>query len=272
MAAAHGGQLLVSGTVAELLDDHVALRDLGLHRLRDIPAPLKVWQVAPPGLDQVFPPLGSLDAPRSNIRLPRTPLLGRQEDLQALLTALKGAGLLTIIGAGGMGKTRIAVLEAAAGALPDFPGGVWLAELAAVEDAERVADVVLATVGGLRQGGARGLETLAELAMALEVPGCADNCEHVLTVAAECAEAIADSGSSVALATSREPLGVPGEQVFPLSGVDEASSIALFLDRARAVDPIFEVAADDLLKLPGLCRRLDGMPLAIELQPPGFAP
>jgi predicted ATPase len=171
---------------------------------------------------------------------------------------------VTVTGAGGMGKTRLA-LAAGAELLDDFPGGVWLAQLAAVEQPEAVADVVLSAVGGLRHSEPSAAQSLGQLAEARQFLVVLDNCEHVLEQAAACAEVITSAGGSVVLATSREALGVAGERLFPVSALSEDSSVALFVDRARAVDPGFEADVELQAHIADLCRRLDGMPLAIEL-------
>ena len=171
---------------------------------------------------------------------------------------------MTVTGAGGMGKTRLA-LAAASELLNDFPGGVWLAQLAPVDRPEAVADVVLAAVGGQRHGELSALESLGQLAAVRQFLVVLDNCEHVLDDAAACAEAITSEGASVVLATSREPLGVPGEQVFPVSALSGDSSVALFVERAPGVDPAFDIDAGEQAGVIDLCRRLDGLPLAIEL-------
>jgi predicted ATPase/class 3 adenylate cyclase len=264
MAAAHGGQLLVSSSVSELVGERVKLRDLGEHRLRDLTSTVHVWQVIEPGLDDDFPPLRTLNEARSNLPRQRTPLVGRDDDIRALVEAMSEARLVTITGVGGMGKTRLAI-HAAAEALPSFPGGVWLASLANVDAAEAVSDVVLTAVGGRRQPGRTALVSLAELASGRRVLVVLDNCEHVLDAASECAEAIVADGESVVLATSREPLAVTGEHIFPVASLPGNAAVALFVERARAADPTFAVDEHNRAGVSEICRRLDGMPLALEL-------
>ena len=125
LAAAHGAQVVVSNVVAELLNEPALLRDLGEHRLRDLTSSTRIWQVVAPGLEQEFPPLSTLEAGRSNLPLQLTSLVGRDEVVQALASALDESRIVTVTGVGGIGKTRLA-LHAAAEALSMFPGGVWL--------------------------------------------------------------------------------------------------------------------------------------------------
>ncbi len=256
MAAAHGGQLLVSSSVSELVGDRL--------KLRDLTSTIHIWQVIEPGLDDDFPPLRTLDEARSNLPSQRTSLVGGDHDIRAPVEALSAARLVTITGVGGMGKTRLAI-HAAAEALPSFPGGVWLVSLANLDSAEAVSDVVLTAVGGRRQPGRSALFSLAELASSRRLLVVLDNCEHVLDAAAECAEAIVADGESVVLATSREPLAVTGEHIFPVSSLPSDAAMALFADRARAADPSFAVGERNRPGVSEICRRLDGMPLALEL-------
>ena len=264
MAAGHGGQVLVSNAVAELVSERVPLRDLGEHWLRDLTSVTRVWQAVAPGLEDEFPPLRTLDEARSNLPQQRTSLVGRDDDVHALAAMLSEARVITVTGVGGIGKTRLA-LHAAAEALPGFPGGVWLASLGNVDAADAVADVVLAAVGGRRQADRSTLAALAELTAARRLLVILDNCEHVLGAAAKCAEAVVAGGQSVVLATSREPLAVDGERIFPVPSLADDAAVSLFADRARAVDPSFNVGEHNRMAVAEICRRLDKMPLALEL-------
>jgi predicted ATPase len=264
MAAAHGGQVLISNAVAELVRGQVELRDLGEHWLRDLTSAMRIWQLVTPGLEGEFPPPRTLDQPRSNLPTQRTSFVGRDNDVEALVKALDEARIVTVTGAGGMGKTRLA-LHVATEALPRFAGGAWLASLADVDSTDAVSDLVLAAVGGRRQLGGSALSSLSEIASGRRLLIVLDNCEHVLEAAAQCAEAIVAAGDSVVLATSREPLAVAGERVVPVSSLPGHAAVALFTDRARAVDPSFAVDEKSGAMISEICRRLDGMPLALEL-------
>jgi class 3 adenylate cyclase len=259
MAAAHGGQVLVSNAVAELVSGQVELRDLGEHRMRDVTSTIRIWQLVAPGLADEFPPPRTLDQVRSNLPSQRTSFVGRDGDMEALVRAMHEARIVTVTGAGGMGKTRLA-LHAAAQALPEFSGGVWLASLANVDSADAVDDLVLAAVGGRRQQGGSALSSLSELTTGRRRLIVLDNCEHVLDAAAQCAEAIVAAGDSVVLATSREPLAVAGERVVPVSSLPGHAAVDLFTDRARAVDPSFAVDDRSDAVVSDICTRNDSSP------------
>jgi predicted ATPase/DNA-binding SARP family transcriptional activator len=192
--------------------------------------------------------------------------VGRDAEMANLVDALQSerpAPLTTITGAGGIGKTRLA-LHAAAAASAAFPDGTRLVELAPLETPEAVTDVTLLALGGRRQAGRSALWSLADYAMGRRMLVVLDNCEHVRAEATACVKAIV-GGDSVVLATSRESLATPGEQVFPLPPLDDDDAVTLFVDRARAVDPSFVLGTTNRDAVAEICRRLDGIPLAIEL-------
>ncbi len=266
MSAGHGGQVLVDGATAALVDD-TDLTPLGPHRLKDIARPVDVFQVTAAGLRSEFPPLRTPDRIPGNFRPSTTRLIGRNRELPEVLSALEANRLVTLTGVGGVGKTRLA-LEVAAGAAADFADGVWVVELAAVTDAAAVPDAVAAVLGITHQP---GMSLTDSVACALDGRSrllLFDNCEHVLDAAAEIAEAmLARSATVKILATSREGLRLRDEQLWPVppldtrAGVDSAAA-ALFVERAESVAPgaALESAAVD-----EICRRVDGIPLAIEL-------
>jgi predicted ATPase/DNA-binding SARP family transcriptional activator len=192
--------------------------------------------------------------------------VGRDEEvarLVALLQPAKAIPVVTVTGAGGIGKTRLA-LHAAAEVTAAYRNGAWLVALASVDSPDSVADEVLARLGGRRQAGRSALASLAELARDRQMLVVLDNCEHVLDAAAACVEAMA-GGDSVVLATSREPLALPGERVVPVSPLDDAAGLSLFVERAAAVEPSFDLDDDHEATVIEICRRVDGIPLAIEL-------
>jgi predicted ATPase/class 3 adenylate cyclase len=270
MAAGHGGQILLDGLTAGLLRG-VDLVDLGPRRLRDITDPVQVFQVSAAGLRTEFPPLATLDVVSGNLRVPTTSLIGRESEVAELQAAVKAHRLVTLTGVGGVGKTRLAT-EVAARLGDEFSDGVWLFELAAVTDAAAVPDAVAAVLGIIQQPGQTVIESVA---CALEGRSrllVFDNCEHVVDSAADLAEAILAASATVAiLATSREGLGVSEEQLWRVPSLDidsgtESASVELFVDRAQRVVSHFSLAgsseADAVVEI---CRRLDGIPLAIEL-------
>ena len=269
MAAGHGGQILVDGATAELLSG-VDLADLGPRRLRDISRPVNVFQVCAVGLGTEFPALRTMDATPGNLRPPSTTFIGRASELAEVSMCLKAHRLVTLTGVGGVGKTRLA-LEVAARSAHEFADGVFLIEFAAVSDPAAVPEAVAAVLGIIQQPNM----TLAEsVAAALEHRSrllVFDNCEHVLDAAARMAEAILERSTMVTiLATSREGLRLPDEQLWPVPSLEvrtgaDSSAAALFVDRAQAAEPTFTVAPDDTGAVVEICRRLDGIPLAIEL-------
>jgi predicted ATPase/class 3 adenylate cyclase len=267
MAAGHGGQILLDGLTAGLLRG-VDLIDLGSRRLRDITDPVQVFQVSAPGLRTEFPPLTTQDPASGNLRVPTTSLIGREKELGEVATALKAHQVVTLTGPGGVGKTRLA-LEVAARSAEDYPDGVWVIELAPVADPAVVPEAFAAVLGIIQQP---GLSLAESLAAALEGRSrllVVDNCEHVLDAAAEIIENILSRSSTVSiLATSREGLQLADEQLWPLPALDtdgvESAAVSLFVERAQAVAPGISWA-DDAGAVVEICRRLDGIPLAIEL-------
>src|SRR5271155_70330 len=270
MAAGHGGQILLADSTAALLSG-VDLLDLGPRRLRDLPTAVEVFQVRAPGLRTDFPALRALDASPGNLRPPTTSFIGRESEVAELQTTLKAHRLVTLTGVGGVGKTRLA-LEVAARLVDEFPDGVWFFELAAVTDPASVPDAVAAVLGITQQPGMSVSESVAaalEGRMRLLV---FDNCEHVRDAAADLVESILSQSATVRiLATSREGLGIPDEQVWLVPSLDlgagiDSAAVDLFVERARSVASGFSMATTD--EASGgveICRRLDGIPLAIEL-------
>lgn len=281
MAAGHGGQILVSNASEELVRDsmprEVALVDLGEHRFRDLGRPERTFQVVHPDLDREFPPLGSLDAVPSNLPLQRSEFIGRDEELAKITRLLDRSRVITLTGPGGVGKTRLA-LQVAADAITRFPDGVWFLDLAAVDDESLVSVAVAAALGiPERRHGSVEDAVIASLA-AKQALLLFDNCEHVIDASARMADALAARCSHVSvLATSREALGIDGETTFavaplplPNSDADEGGllandSVTLFGARAQAARHDFILTAENGSAVAEICRRLDGIPLAIEL-------
>jgi len=268
MAAGHGGQILLAESTAGLLSGEDLL-DLGPRRLRDVPMPVGVFQVRAVGLPIEFPPLRALDTTPGNLRPATTSLIGRESEVGEIEAAVRSHRLVTLTGVGGVGKTRLA-LEVAAQVADEFPDGVWVFELAAVTDPAAVPDAVAAVLGITQQPGKTVSESVAAALEGRLRLLVIDNCEHVLDTAADLIEAILTHSATVkVLATSREGLGVAQEQVWPVPALDaatgiESAAVQLFVERAHNVAPHFAPTqeADAVVEI---CRRLDGIPLAIEL-------
>jgi len=268
MAAGHGGQILLVDSTASLLSG-VDLVDLGPRRLRDVPTPVRIFQVQAPGLRTEFPALRALDTSPGNLRPQTTSLIGRESERDEVQAAVKSHPLVTLTGVGGVGKTRL-VLEVAGRLTDEFPDGVWFFELAAVTDPAAIPDAVAAVLGITQQPGKTVSESVAGALEGRIRLLVFDNCEHVLDAAADLVEEIlAHSATVRILATSREGLGVADEQLWPVPSLDigagiDSSAVTLFGERAHAVAPHFSVV-DEADAVAEICQRLDGIPLAIEL-------
>jgi predicted ATPase/class 3 adenylate cyclase len=270
MAAGHGGQILLADSTAGLLSG-VDLADLGPRRLRDLPTPIGVFQVRAAGLRTEFPVLRALDVSPGNLRAATTSFIGREAEVAELHAAVKAHRLVTLTGVGGVGKTRLAV-EVAARLADEFPDGVWFFELAAVTDPAAVPDAVAAVLGITQQPGKTVTESVASALEGRVRLLVFDNCEHVVDSVADLVELILAASATVTiLATSREGLGVSDEQLWRVPSLDvnsgtESAAVNLFIDRAHSVVSDFSLAqpgeADAVVDI---CRRLDGIPLAIEL-------
>jgi predicted ATPase len=270
MSAGHGGQILLDGATAGLIGG-VDLISLGPRRLRDIERPIDMFQVQAASLRSEFPPLKTLDSTPGNLRPQTTSFIGRESELAELQTALKGHRLVTLTGVGGVGKTRLA-LELAGRSAIDFPDGVWVIELAQVGDPGAVPEAVAAVLGIIQQPGLSLADSVATTLEGRSRLLVFDNCEHVLDAAADMIQMIFDHSTTVKiLATSREGLRLRDEQLWPVpslnvhTGADSAAA-TLFVDRAQSVSPAVSLAAPgDADVVVEICRRLDGIPLGIEL-------
>jgi predicted ATPase/DNA-binding CsgD family transcriptional regulator len=268
---AHGGQTVLSGAteqlVADWLPDGAWLTDLGSHELRDLPRPERVSQLCHPDLSNEFPPLRvTKNADKHSLPAQLTSFVGRVPQIAEIRALLTDNRMVTLTGAGGAGKTRLAI-QIAAGVGSEYRDGVSYVDLAPVTH-EAVVPVAVARALGLPdQPGRSTMESLAKFVGERQTLIVLDNCEHLLDAAASlAAELLAACPALQVLATSRESTGVPGEvtfQVPSLSLADEA--LELFVDRARRVRPGFTISAGNAPTVTEICKRLDGMPLAIEL-------
>jgi predicted ATPase/class 3 adenylate cyclase len=246
MSAGHGGQVLLSQTTRDLLDSSVELVDLGLHRLKDLSEPQRLYQVG----KEDFPRLKTLY--QTNLPVPSTSFLGRERELAEVLGLLRSSRMLTLTGPGGTGKTRLAA-QAAAEAAEDFPGGVWWVSLAALPDPALVLDSIAQVLGAEGE--------LAEHIAGKELLLLLDNLEQLLAAATDLAGLLASCSGLRLLVTSREPLRVAAEQEYPVPPFVSEEAVGFFSARARAVRPAFQPAK----AVAEICRRLDNLPLALEL-------
>jgi predicted ATPase/class 3 adenylate cyclase/DNA-binding CsgD family transcriptional regulator len=267
----HGGQTLLSGVTEALVLDRLPadawLTDLGSHPLRDLPRPERVTQLSHPDLMNDFPPLRVSKAVVSqHLPVQLTSFVGREEQLTQLRGLLAENRLVTLTGAGGVGKTRLAV-QIAGQIADEFADGVWYVDLAPITDPEVVPIAVARTFRLPDEPGRTTIDTLVRFVASRQMLMVLDNCEHLLdAVAALVNSLVAAAAGLTLLATSREPTGVAGEvswRVPSLSQADEA--VELFTDRARHARPGFEISDDNAVAVTEICGRLDGMPLAIEL-------
>ncbi len=283
-AVAYGGQVLLSETAAALVRDSIppgaALRDLGVHRLKDLGRPEQIFQLEAAALQAEFPPLRSLGNPALPNNLPAqlATFIGRVTELAEVRALVGSSRLVTLTGAGGSGKTRLS-LQVAAEVLDGSGDGVWLVELAAVTDEDAVAPAICQALGIAIQPGRPTPETLLDALSPQDVLIVLDNCEHLISACAKTADAIMRHCPRVHLvATSREPLGISGETIYrvpPLSlpppggagtlPPGSSDAVALFVERAREQGAGLPVDEETGPLVVSICARLDGMPLAIEL-------
>ncbi|MGO8961636.1 MAG: adenylate/guanylate cyclase domain-containing protein [Streptosporangiaceae bacterium] len=283
-AVAHGGQVLVSDTTAALVGDALplaaVLRDLGVHRLKDLGRPLQLFQLCGPGLQTEFPPLRSLGSPALPNNLPTelTTFIGRERELAKIRALMDGSRLVTLTGPGGGGKTRLG-LQVAAELVDGSGDGVWLVELAAVSDDGAVAAAIAQALRIPLQPGRSDLEVVADALAPQDILIVLDNCEHVIGGCAKTTETLLRRCPKVhVIATSRELLGIGGETIYrvPSLSLPEADdldpatvascdAVALFAARAQAQGVSLALDADTVPVVVSMCRKLDGLPLAIEL-------
>ena len=292
MAIGHGDQMLVSSSTVSLVADDLPsaceLVDLGEHRLRDLDRPEHVYQLVAAGLRREFPPLRASGERPTNLRPQVTSFVGRERELADLRTLLATSRLVTLVGAGGAGKTRLE-LQVAAETLDEYPDGAWLVELAPISDPDLVVAEIGRTLGVQAQPGRSPFDPIIDHLRGKELLLLLDNCEQVIEAAADTADRLLGSCPALhLLASSRERLGVEGEAMYavPSLALPEAAdrfdvkgladdaevelaarseAIRLFIDRATATLPSFTLDRTNVRAVVDICRRLDGIPLALEL-------
>ena len=283
MAVGYGGQILLSQATHDLikqaLPDGLTVRDLGEHRLKDLARLEHIFQIVIPGLPAEFPPLKTLDVISNNLPIQLTTFIGRERQIEAVKRFMGGCRLLTLTGAGGSGKTRLAV-QAAADLIEQFEKGVWLVELAPVADPALVVQAAAATFRVREAAGRTLLDQLVHYFDSKSLLLILDHCEHVTAGCAQLADALLRACPNLKiLATSRAALGVHGEAEYhmpPLSCPDpnnvqsvdqlrQFEAVQLFVERSVASQPRFALTEANSRTVADICHRLDGIPLAIEL-------
>jgi predicted ATPase/class 3 adenylate cyclase len=291
LAIGHGGQVLLSAVAAALarerLESAIELRDLGSHRLRDLDRPEQIFQLVAPDLRHDFPPLRSLSTRRSNLPVLLTSFVGRERELNEVEALVKRHRLVTLVGTGGTGKTRL-MLEAAGRIGDRFHDGAWLAELAPLGDPSQIGTEIARALGVPEEPGQSAIETVQNFVAAKDLLLLVDNAEHLVDGVASVAERLLAAAPGLRIvATSREALAVPGEAVLQvrslacpmlvanrgvgpdsapdLDAIAATEAVRLFTDRASSVLPEFELNEGNVVAVAEICRRLDGIPLAIEL-------
>lgn len=283
LSAGHGGQVLLSDATRTLVENDlpqgVTLRDLGEHRLKDLQRPEHIYQLVVPDLPADFPPLKTLDTLPNNLPVQLTSFIGREREMTQLKRLVQATRLVTLTGAGGSGKTRLA-LQTAANLLDDFKDGVWFVALAPLTNPTLIPSSVASILGVREQQAAAILDLLTDYLCQKQLLLILDNAEHLIEACAHFANGILQSAAKVhLLATSREALGIAGEHIFYVPSLQlpdaretpaveilaQMESVRLFVERAVAVSPGFALTDANASAVAQICQRLDGIPLAIEL-------
>jgi class 3 adenylate cyclase len=282
MSVGHGGQVLLSNAAAELLLDRLppdtTLRDLGEHHLKDLVRPEHVFQLVHPALDAEFPPLQTLDSFPNNLPVQLTSFVGRERELGEARQQLSSARLLSLIGPGGTGKTRLS-LQLGAEMVGAYPDGVWFVELALLADAALIPQAIASVVGIREQMGMPLIDLLTDYLRAKRVLLILDNCEHLVQASAKLADQLLHACPDLKIiASSREALSIRGETIHRVPSLSlpepdqvtaealtHSEAVQLFFERAVAVSPKFVLTDKNARFVAQICRRLDGIPLALEL-------
>jgi len=281
--AAHGGQVLLSLVTRELLKDalpaNTELRNMGEHYLKNLARPEHLFQLNIAGLPFDFPPLNSLSFPRHNLPVQLTSFIGREKEIIDVMRLLEKARMVTLIGSGGTGKTRLAV-EVANELLDQFPDGVWFVELAPILDAQLVPRTTAIAIGLREEPQHPIMDILCNYLRDKHLLLILDNCEHLVDASAQLADKLLHAGSQIrVLATSREILGMAGElsylvpslklpdmQILPtVESLSQCEAVRLFVERASEKTQRFTITDENAVSIAQICLRLDGIPLAIEL-------
>ena len=282
-AAAHGGQILLSVSTRELVEEdlpaEVVLRDLGEHRLKDLVRPQRLFQAVVPDLHSEFPPLKTLDSLPNNLPRQLTSFIGREREIAEIKDVLAGTFLLTLTGAGGSGKTRLA-LQSAAELLDQYPDGVWWVALAPLSEPALVPHTLASALGVREQPGRSLMDTVLDYLRPKTLLLLLDNAEHLLSACAQLADALLRRCPNLRiLVTGREALRIEGERLYPVpplslpspgmlpsvATLTQYEAVRLFVDRSTAARPSFRATEQNAAAIAQICRRVDGIPLALEL-------
>ncbi|HMQ67840.1 MAG TPA: tetratricopeptide repeat protein [Ignavibacteria bacterium] len=283
MTASNGGQILISGEVYEdlkgKLTDKISYRDFGKRQLKDINQLVQIYQVVPEKIPSEFPPIKTVDQRWNNLPLELTSFIGRKNELKEIREILSEVRLLSIIGFGGTGKTRLAV-HLASSLVDEFGYGVCIAELAKLTDSPHILQEIMAVLKIAPDVKREMTDVLADFLREKEILLILDNCEHLLKESAEISELLLTKCPKLKIIiTSREPLHLTGENIVNLSQMElpdsyekksaeeilQTESVKLFIERAKAVKTDFKLNDKDTTAIAQLCIKLDGIPLAIEL-------
>lgn len=281
MSVAYGGQVLLSNTSAELvrneLPKEITLRDMDEHRLKGLPDSERLWQIVAPDLQQDFPPLQSLKEIPNNLPVQLTSFIGREKEVEQIKQLLEKNRLVTLTGSGGVGKTRLSI-QVASELLNEFPNGAWLVELAPITDPSLVVLTVCAALDVTPQGNTPALNVLTEYLKPKKTLLVVDNCEHLIDACAHLCDSVLHVCPHVRILTSsREALGIDGENAYRvpslslpnihgnLYDIEKSEAVKLFIERANAFQPHFELTEANAPVVAQICQRLDGIALAIEL-------
>lgn len=288
MSAGHGGQVLVSDVTSQVAEEHllhgVSFIDLGRHHLKGLLKPERIFQIAAPDLRRDFPPLKSISTKTNNLPAQLTSFIGREREMTEATKRINDARLLTLIGPGGTGKTRLSI-QLGTELLPKFTDGVWFIELAPLADPALILQTVASVLGVRAQAGMPLANIVNDYLRAKNLLLILDNCEHLVEASAALADKFLHNAPHIKIiASSREALGIAGETVYrvpSLSLPNQASptgtahitreavmgfeSVQLFVERAAAANPKFHLTDENASSVAQICSRLDGIPLALEL-------
>ena len=269
LAVGNGGQVLLSRACTELISAELpagcSLRDLGEHRLKDLAQPERIHQLLAPDLPDDFPPLRSLEHLSNNLPAQMSSFVGREVEVAEIAALIDQHRLVTLVGSGGVGKTRLS-LHVAADRIDDFRDGVWFVELAPLTQGDFIPTTVASALGMKLPSEGDLVESLARALKSKDLLLVIDNCEHLIEPAARVISTILHAAPKIkVLASSRQALGVAGEATYHVPTLDVPTGVALFVERARATSSTFTLTDENAPTVAEICQRLDGIPLAIEL-------